>query len=137
MIATVILALQVVFTPPPEALASQFYRALWSDLELNAWIGNGNWPASLWYQGDPEQSSALHIENLRCQTSGQDHRCAFDLFREGGPVMTIYNQIAPDRLTCTATIVATTEEGEAPWSVLHYPPAGYGHSLTSLECKMP
>lgn len=139
MIAALLLALSGPLTPPPEELAGHFYGAVWFDLERNALIGNGNWPAALWYQGGDDEARVLHIQNLRCRrTGGRRYQCAFDLYRDGGPVMTIYNEMAPDRLSCTATLVHEREEGEWVWFVRHSPPSPTGgHSRTSLQCDPP
>ncbi|WP_219892908.1 hypothetical protein [Aquisediminimonas profunda] len=121
---------------PAEPLAGKLRAAIWSDLQLNAMIGNGNWVASLWYNAGKESPATpdLHIENLACRNHARDQRCAFNLFRDGG-VKTVLGETAPDRLTCEA-ILAVAQGGDR-WEVKHLPPRHIGHSRTTMVCIHP
>ncbi|WP_303828158.1 hypothetical protein [Asticcacaulis taihuensis] len=117
---------------PAEPLAGQLRAAIWSDLQLNAMIGNGNWLASLWYNAGEDNSEAepLHIQNISCVSSHQGYQCAFTLLRDGG-VRVIFNEVAPARLTCNAQFVKSGTDG---WEVKHLPLHGAGHSRTTMQC---
>lgn len=121
-------------SPPAEPLAGRLRAAIWSDLQLNAMIGNGNWPASLWYNAGQEDVKApdLHILDMFCGSNREGYRCSFILLRDGG-VRTVFNEAAPVRLDCSAQFVRSKEPGE--WAVKHRPPRGSGHSRTDMQCK--
>lgn len=131
-----LLASAATLLAPAEPLAGELRAAIWSDLQLNAMIGNGNWSASLWYNAGTEGSatSDLHIQNLVCRSHTQRHHCAFTLFRDGG-VKTIFGETAPDQLACEATFVVPRYGGG--WSVKHSPPRRVGHSRTTMVCSVP
>ena len=93
-------------------------------------IGNGNWLASLWYQAGSETAPNLHIRELACARSRSGQRCAFDLYRAGGPVI-VLGETAPDKLACVAAFALDSDS----WHIVHTPPRGTGHSKTSLRCK--
>lgn len=121
-------------SPPVEPLAGHLRAAIWNDLQLNAMIGNGNWPASLWYNAGQQDVKApnLHILDLSCGSNREGYSCSFMLLRDGG-VRTAFNEAAPDRLDCSAQFVRSKEPDE--WTVKHRPPRGPGHSRTNMQCK--
>lgn len=117
-----------------EPLAGDLRSAIWSDLQLNAMIGNGNWIASLWYNAgaDNPDSPDLHLTDLECKSSKRLYTCSFSLIRDGGVKMA-FNQEAPDKLSCHAVFVPEVD-GEG-WSVRHLPPSPQGgHSQTTMTC---
>lgn len=116
---------------PPEPVAGQLNAAIWSDLQLNAMIGNGNWIASLWYNAGDGSSPDLHIRDLECRKRGPGMECAFELVRDGG-TRTVAGEPAPDRLSCTAFFIRA--EDRRGWAVMHTPPKRVGHSRTSMAC---
>jgi hypothetical protein len=114
---------------PPEPMKGELYSAIWSDLQLNAFIGNGNWLASLWYNAGGDAPD-LHIADLKCKSARSQQRCTFILQRDGGPSQSL-GETAPDRLSCAA-LFKRREDG---WSVVHTPPPPRGgHSRTSMKC---
>jgi hypothetical protein len=117
---------------PDPSLAAVLRAAISSDLELNGTIGNGNWLANLWYNAMSERKTG-HIRNLICVPQQRGYRCAFTLFREGGPG-TALGQTAPDTLKCEATFERDTEVNGS-WRVQHLPHVG--HSQTSMACDVP
>jgi hypothetical protein len=134
MLSLLALAAAAAFTGPVEPLAGQLRAAIWSDLQLNAFIGNGNWVASLWYNAgnDDTNSPVLHIQQLECRSSNEGYRCTFILFRDGG-VKTVFREQAPDWLACNAIFVRG-EDGQ-DWAVEHLPPRHSGHSETTMKCE--
>ena len=118
---------------PAEPLAGQLRAAIWSDLQLNAMIGNGSWLASLWYNAGEDNSEAepLHIQNMSCVSNHKGYQCSFTLLRDGGARVS-FNEVAPDRLTCTAQFVRSDTDG---WGVKHLPTRGAGHSRTTMQCN--
>ncbi len=116
--------------PPPEPLKGQLQSAIWTDLQLNGMIGNGDWLASLWYNAAGGTVPDLHIVELRCLKDRPGQRCSFGLVREGGSTM-VLGETAPDKLTCVA-LFARTKGG---WSVAHTAPRKAGHSQTSMRCE--
>ena len=116
-----------------EKMFSAVRGAIWADLELNAIIGNGNWPASLWYNAGSSETPNLHIQNLACDQRGHEYRCTFKLFRDGGRVEVLGEQ-APDELSCRADLNA---DPESPGTLVvkHLPPSlRGGYSKTTLTC---
>lgn len=114
---------------PPATLRQQLQSAIWSDLETNAMIGNGNWAGSLWYNAAEGTDEQLHIQQLRCDKLRSRQHCAFDLVRDGPPKM-ILGESAPARLRCVAQFVRFGKG----WAVRHTPPHKVGHSQTSMVC---
>jgi hypothetical protein len=114
---------------PPAALRQQLQSAIWSDLETNAMIGNGNWAGSLWYNAAEGIDEQLHIQQLRCNKRGSRQHCAFDLVRDGRPKM-VLGESASVRLRCVAQFVRFGKG----WAVRHTPPHKVGHSRTSMVC---
>jgi len=90
-------------TPPEEQLARKLRGEIWSDLQSNALIGNGNELAAAWANAGSDRDPAplLHIEALRCSGSQTVLRCQFGLLRDGG-VATYLGEPITDRLSCTA-----------------------------------
>jgi hypothetical protein len=123
----------VSLAPPPEDLAREVRAAIWSDLEMNALIGNGNWVGSLWYNASSDNADApdLHIQDLSCRPRARGHQCAFVLFRDGG-VVKVLGEDAPARLRCDA--IFERQDGEEGLGIRHHPPHGEGHSRTTMKC---
>lgn len=120
--------------PPDKPLAGQLRAAIWHDLQVNAMIGNGNWLGSLWYKGGSPERPNLHIQALPCHGRDTVMRCAFRLFRDGGPVTTVFNgAVAPDTLDCVARFVRA--QGHDGWWARHKPPRRRGHSRTAMRCR--
>lgn len=134
MIALLAVLISGPLAPPPPDLVGPIQGAIWHDLELNAMIGNGAWNASLWYNASSGGAPDLHILDLRCRGRGGGYDCAFTLMRDGGPGMA-FDEVAPDKLDCTARLVTRRDGGEVQWRVFHTPPRGAGHSRTSMDCK--
>ncbi|GAO39959.1 hypothetical protein SCH01S_42_00010 [Sphingomonas changbaiensis NBRC 104936] len=134
MLSLVALVAAAALIASDEPLARQLRASIWNDLQLNAWIGNGAWIASLWYNAgsDDPANPDLHIQNLACRSRTEGYRCTFVLSRDGG-VKTILGEPAPDRLTCDAIFVRA-QDGQG-WAVKHLPPRHSGHSRTSMRCK--
>lgn len=130
MLAAVLVAALQTFEEPPEPLKGQFRSAIWVDLQRNAMIGNGNWLASLWYQGGSDTAPNLHIQELACVKTRSGQRCSFVLHRDGGPVR-VLDETAPDDLACAADFV----QANGAWSIVHTSPRSVGHSKTSMQCK--
>jgi hypothetical protein len=127
----ILAAATVSLSPIVDPEIGGIYSAIWADLQQNALIGNGNWRASLWYNASSGNSPDLHIQQLKCTKTGSGQRCAFVLFRDGGPA-TALGESAPDKLNCKA-VFARENDG---WSVVHTPPRRKGHSNTSMKCKI-
>ena len=117
---------------PAEPLAGQLRAALWYDLGVNAFIGNGNWLASIWYNAGSDTMPNLHIRELRCGGNGAIRRCSFMLLRDGGAAK-VFGEEAPDKLACDAALIRV--KGEDGWEVKHTPPGRTGHSQTTMQCK--
>lgn len=128
----IIIAAAASFATPTEELRIQLRAAIWTDLQLNAMIGNGNWLASQWYNAENGTAADLHIQDLRCIQTRSGQRCSFGLYRDGGEVV-LLGKTAPDRLTCVAVLSRRGDE----WSVVHTPPRRKGHSQTSMRCAVP
>jgi hypothetical protein len=125
------LASAVALMSPAEPLRGQLHAAIWHDLLVNAMIGNGNGLASLWYNAGSDGVSDLHIGQLECSKVPAGQRCAFQLFRDGGPA-TAFGETAPDKLQCDAMFIMQKDG----WAVRHTPPRKAGHSKTSMRCKV-
>ncbi|WP_333570824.1 hypothetical protein [Sphingomonas sp.] len=130
MLPVLLLAASAISSSSQEPSKEQLHSAIWADLQLNAMIGNGNWPASLWYQAGSDTAPDLHIRDLTCTKEGSQPRCSFNLHRDGGP-KTVLGEAAAADLACSASFFA---DGEG-WSVVHTPPRHAGHSVTSMRCK--
>ena len=131
MIALALMASASIIAPG-EPLAGELRSAIWSDLQLNATIGSGNWIASLWYNAGGDEPD-LHISDLVCRLGAARHHCAFILTRDGG-AKTVMGVTAPDRISCQAIFVAG--DNAKGWTVKHLPPRGSGHSRTTMKCKI-
>jgi len=121
--------------PPDERLAAQLRGAIWSDLQSNALIGNGNELAAAWANAgsDREPAPLLHIEALRCSGSQTVLRCQFGLLRDGG-VATYLGEPVTDRLSCTANFRRSRATDE--WSIPRLPPGPEGgHSRITVRCQ--
>ena len=130
MLALFLAAAAASLVPQSEPLKGQLQSAIWTDLQLNAIIGNGNWLASLWYNVGSDTAPDLHIVELRCSQAGSTQRCSFKLLRDGGPTV-VLGETAPAKLACVALFARTKEV----WSVVHRPPREAGHSQTSMRCE--
>jgi hypothetical protein len=121
--------------PPDEQLARVLRGNIWSDLQSNAMIGNGNELAATWANAGSERdpAPALHIEALRCGGSQTVLHCQFGLLRDGG-VATYLGESVADRLSCAANFRRSGENGE--WSIPRLPPgARGGHSRITIKCQ--
>lgn len=120
--------------PPDEALAGKLRAAIWSDVQSNALIGNGNDLLFLWANAavDRDNPPQLHIQDLRCSNGSMRLRCQFDLLRDGG-IATYFGESAPDRLACSAGFRRSSRnEG---WSIPRLPPGpDHAHSRITIEC---
>ena len=130
MFAPILAAALAALATPPEPLKGQLQSAIWSDLQLNAMIGNSNWLGSLWYNAGSDTAPNLHVRELRCAEKREAQRCTFELRRDGSPA-TVLGETALVKLACVA-VFAYRSDG---WSVVHTPPRGAGHSKTSMQCK--
>lgn len=121
--------------PPDEALAGQLRAEIWSDLQSNALIGNGNELAARWANAanDETETPRQHIQNLVCAGGSMRLRCQFSLFREGG-VGTWLGETAPDRLACKAPFIRSRTDGT--WSIPRLPPRKGSHSRITIECEV-
>ena len=121
--------------PPKEALAGQLRAEIWSELQSNAWIGNGNELAAAWANAgsDGDNAPLLHIQELRCGGGPTLLRCRFGLLRDGG-VATYLGEPTPDRLACRASFRRTgSNDG---WSIPRLPPGPRGgHSRITIKCQ--
>lgn len=121
--------------PPEEVLAGQLRAEIWSDLQSNALIGNGNELAASWARagGDRDDARKLHIQNLLCRGSSTLLRCQFGLLRDGG-VATYLGEPTPDRLSCKANFRRSGPH--EPWSIPRLPPGPRGgHSRITIKCR--
>jgi hypothetical protein len=112
--------------------------AIWSDIESNAWVGNGNEAVSLdWWMGhDRAHPPETKISELYCSSDGERGRCWFTLERVPPSGASASDQAEARRLTCEAKLVLSREEVGSQWKVEHLPPAhGRGHSRTTMECR--
>jgi len=126
---------QAQMAPPEKELAEQLHGAIWSDLFSNAFIGNGNELAALWYNAgsDRPKEPLLRIENLVCSKGSARVRCRFGLFREGGAA-TYLGEPAPDRLSCGATFHRSRSDGR--WFIPRKPPGpDGGHTRITIKCE--
>ena len=120
---------------PEEALAGELRAEIWSDLQSNALIGNGNELAARWANAGSDAAVApqLHIQNLLCSGGQTLLRCEFSLLRDGG--VTVYlGEPTPDRLTCGA-LFRRLGTGDR-WSIPRLPPGPRGgHSRITIKCQ--
>lgn len=119
---------------PPEPLAGALRAAIWTDLELEGFIGNGNDVASAWMDFWGSQPGPhFHFIELVCEGSPEEQTCEFELLRDGGAILRDGREV-PDRISCRATMrIATDGEG---WMVPHRePPMGMGHTQTTMHCE--
>ena len=130
MLALIALLTTGALTPPSDGESKKVYAAIWSDLQLNGMIGNGNWLASLWSNA----GDIGHIRDLVCTRTVTTYGCTFSLKRDGGAVK-VFNEDAPQTLLCEANFIDNGEQGLA---VEHLPPLPTGgHSRTTMKCKRP
>jgi hypothetical protein len=120
------------------AMASrEAYDAIFSDVFLNAWIGNGNLEVSLdWAYGvGAEFAPELKIERLQCQKHWRLETCRFDLTRTANAAAGETDRALHSRLSCKANF-HLRDNGEAGWKVVHLRPRrGGGHSRTTMTCR--
>jgi hypothetical protein len=130
-------ALYLAAAVAPTPTAQQIEAAIWNDLQLNAWIGNGNDLVTLnWYSGHGRHPPKLSITNLACTRVRQHQRCAFALIREANPLAGAQDRAEPDRLACGAEFGIDPED-DGEWQVVHKrSPRGGAHSRTSMRCHV-
>lgn len=137
-VSLIAVTLAVAFQRPPNAPALEDVRAaIWSDVELNATIGNYNEMVSWdWYYGkDRNHSPRLRIVGLRCER-GSSYRCSFDLARQSDEAAPADDKAEAPLLRCTASFKWSPDDGR--WVVTHFPPPkGGGHTRTSMVCGRP
>ncbi|AYV46427.1 hypothetical protein CFHF_14900 [Caulobacter flavus] len=140
MIALLALALSGAFVPPPEG-GEAFYGGIWNDLGSNALIGHGNVVAVDWYwaadraaeEAGEQGPRMMHIADLACRKpGGKQRQCRFTLVRDGGPVRLGATMVA-DRLACSARFERGVDDN---WYVVRKPPQGYGHTITTMRCRV-
>ena len=128
-------AAALVLTVPEEPLGRSLRDAIWHDLQVNAWIGNGNWLAGKWYLAGNEEvpPPTLEVKDLKCRPKSHAYHCEFQLLRHGGPA-TFLGEQAPYQLHCNAPL--EQDKVTDTWYVKHLPasPKG-GHTRTSMRCK--
>ena len=110
--------------------------AIWSDVELNAMIGNGNDRVSWeWVFGtDREHPPTLTIVGLKCSEGGDPYKCAFDLTRQTNAAAPSPDETQDPELRCTASFDWSQEERR--WVVIHVPPPKHrGHTRTTMRCR--
>lgn len=120
---------------PDEALAANFYSAIWGDLQSNALIGNGALLVSQWMNAghDRGESPELHIQHLVCDGGSTRRRCEFGLLRDGG-VAEYLGEPVPDRLLCEATFRRSAADGV--WAIPQLPPTSRGgHGRITIQCR--
>jgi hypothetical protein len=125
----------VKITAAIEGDARQLRAAIWSDLQSNAMIGNGNELAARWANagGDGDNAPQQHIQDLLCSGSPTLLRCQFGLLRDGGVAMYL-GEPAPDRLACMARFRRSAPNDL--WSIPRLPPSrGGGHSRITIKCR--
>lgn len=127
-------------TPPDPDLSAKVYDALRYDLWRNALIGNGSDLAWAWSNAKPlpgAPKAASRIRDLACRQHGSGFDCVFGLFREGGASRAFGDVPSPDRLLCKARLRRDPEDHDALLVVHEPPPPDGGHSITTLQCKLP
>jgi len=132
-LAIAVAALQM--SSPEETLAQQLRAEIWSDLQSNAMIGNGNELAARWANAGSDRDDAplLHIQNLLCSGGSTRLRCQFGLLRDGGAA-TYLGEPAPDGLACTAKFRRSGPNDR--WSIPRLPPGPRGgHSRITIKCQ--
>ncbi|QUL38036.1 hypothetical protein [Erythrobacter sp. JK5] len=121
--------------PPEDNIAGQLYRNIWSDLQSNALIGNGNELAMRWANAtnDREEARQLHINDLLCGGGETLLRCQFELLRDGGVAFYLGDPV-PDRLACEADFRRSGPEDQ--WSIPRLPPGpNGGHTRITINCR--
>jgi hypothetical protein len=125
----------VAFQRAPNAPAVEDVRAaIWSDVELNATIGNYNEMVSWdWYYGkDRNHPPTLTIVGLRCD-GGSSYRCSFGLARRPDQAAPADDKAEVPLLRCTASFRWFPDDRR--WVVAHFPPPkGGGHTRSSMQC---
>jgi hypothetical protein len=121
----------------PSLPAEDARAAIWTDLELNAWIGNGNDAASLlWWTGhDKGLAPKISISDLNCSSTGDHGTCRFSLNRAPAAGASRADQAEPRRLACSARFTRSDHETRPQWKVDHFLPQGRGHSQTTMKCR--
>jgi hypothetical protein len=118
--------------PPSEA-----YAAIFSDIFLNAMIGNGNLAVTYdWAYGlDNSKAPRLKIDAIMCQQTRRLPVCQFDLVRIPHAAASDADKALHRRLSCSASF-RRQDNGEAGWEVKHLRPRrGGGHSRTTMRCE--
>jgi hypothetical protein len=135
MILTSLLAAAAVAVP--SFPAEEARTAIWTDLELNAWVGNGNDAASLlWWAGhDKGLAPEISISDLNCSSTGDHGTCRFSLNRVPAAGASRAGQAEPRRLACSAKFTRSDHETRSQWNVDHFLPRGRGHSQTTMKCR--
>jgi hypothetical protein len=132
---SVILSLLALATQ--NAASCDYCGAIFDDVRLNAWIGNGNIAVTYdWAAGRDGEDVTIRIDNRVCNDKLDAKKCSFTLVRvlERKEQATALPKL-PEALACTAILTSTLEAGSRIWSVKHYPPRRRGHSRTSMQCK--
>ena len=132
MLALVALSAQQTASAPS---VPDLRSAIWSDVELNAWVGNYNELVSLnWVTGqDPKHPPKITIVALKCSQTAP-YKCEFDLTRQADVAAPAEDKAEASTLRCAASFKWSPDEGR--WTVLHYPPPKHGsHTRTSMQCK--
>ena len=96
---------------------SEVYSAIWSDVELNAMIGNGNIPVSWdWALGhDADNPPKLAISKLVCHGGFTTQKCKFELTRIANERSTNPNDARePTLLNCEARLERKTDGDGMP-----------------------
>ena len=126
---------QLSMAPPEETLARELRAEIWSDLQSNWLIGNGNELAARWANagGYGDDAPRLHIQNLVCSGGEKRLRCRFGLLRDGG-VVKYLGEPVPDRLACRVNFRRSGPDD--PWSIPRLPPPpDGGHSRITIKCR--
>lgn len=116
------------------------YAAIYNDVQLNAWIGNGNEEVTLeWVVGlDQSATPELHIADLRCKPSRRRSSCTFNLIRTPASNASPHDRSLATLLSCRADLEwAKVGDGAWAWKVVHNPPRrrSSSHSQTTMTCR--
>jgi hypothetical protein len=125
-------AVQPTGAPSIESVRS----AIWADVQLNATIGNSNEEVSWdWAFGLGSRPPKLTIAGLQCRQAAA-YSCAFELLRTPNEAASADDKAQARRLLCTASFKWSPKDHR--WAVSHFPPpAGRGHTHTSMHCDQP